>query len=159
MGETVTEQLHIGAKGKVLNNVRFKYACRICDRAGINAPVRARAWLIFSQSRQVNFSRKDHLSLARNDLEGLGDVLAQLAQWVAATAMAAHRTGHDDAFARKMLGQRLLHRPPAAKAGDIDGGRHRNFGRESVFGRRHLQLRQLELQLVHQPGATLCLRP
>jgi transposase len=39
MGEAVTEQLHIEVKAKVLQNVRFKYACRICDRTGINTPV------------------------------------------------------------------------------------------------------------------------
>ena len=39
MGETVTEQLHIEVKAKVLQNVRFKYGCRHCDRTGINAPV------------------------------------------------------------------------------------------------------------------------
>jgi len=46
--------------------------------------------------------RLDHFPLARNDLEGLGDVLTQLAQPIAATALAAHGTGRDDAFARKM---------------------------------------------------------
>ncbi|BCG82832.1 hypothetical protein MesoLj113b_63740 [Mesorhizobium sp. 113-3-3] len=39
MVETVTEQLHIEVKAKVLQNVRFKYACRHCDRTGINTPV------------------------------------------------------------------------------------------------------------------------
>jgi transposase len=39
MGEAVTEQLHIEVKAKVLQNVRFKYACRHCDRTEINAPV------------------------------------------------------------------------------------------------------------------------
>ncbi len=39
MGETVTEQLHIEVKAKVLQNVRFKYACRNCDRTGINTPI------------------------------------------------------------------------------------------------------------------------
>lgn len=39
MGETVTEQLHIEVKAKVLQNVRFKYACRHCDRTGITTPV------------------------------------------------------------------------------------------------------------------------
>jgi transposase len=34
MGEAVTEQLHIEVKAKVLQNVRFKYACRHCDRTG-----------------------------------------------------------------------------------------------------------------------------
>lgn len=35
----VTEQLHIEVKAKVLQNVRFKYACRNCDSTGINTPV------------------------------------------------------------------------------------------------------------------------
>ena len=39
MGESATEQLHIEVKAKVLQNVRFKYACRHCDRTGINTPV------------------------------------------------------------------------------------------------------------------------
>ncbi|NTE87898.1 IS66 family transposase [Agrobacterium rubi] len=39
MGEAVTEQLHIEVKAKVLQNVRFEYACRHCDRTGINTPV------------------------------------------------------------------------------------------------------------------------
>lgn len=39
MGEAITEQLHIEVKAKVLQNVRFKYACRNCDRTGINTPV------------------------------------------------------------------------------------------------------------------------
>jgi transposase len=39
MGETVTEQLHIEVKARVLQNVRFKYACRHCDRTGINTPI------------------------------------------------------------------------------------------------------------------------
>ncbi|CDX42692.1 hypothetical protein MPLSOD_410063 [Mesorhizobium sp. SOD10] len=39
MGETVTEQLHIEVKAKVLQNVRFKYACRHCELTGINTLV------------------------------------------------------------------------------------------------------------------------
>ena len=39
MGEVQSEQLHIEVKAKVLQNVRFKYACRHCDRNGINTPV------------------------------------------------------------------------------------------------------------------------
>ena len=39
MGEAVTEQLHIEVKAKVLQNVRFKYACSHCDSTGINTPV------------------------------------------------------------------------------------------------------------------------
>ena len=39
MGELVTEQLHIEVKAKVLQNARAKYACRHCDRTGINTPI------------------------------------------------------------------------------------------------------------------------
>lgn len=38
MGEAVSEQLHIEIKAKVLQNLRFKYAGRPCDRTGINTP-------------------------------------------------------------------------------------------------------------------------
>lgn len=39
MGELVTEQLHIEVTAKVLQNARFKYACRHCDRTGISTPI------------------------------------------------------------------------------------------------------------------------
>lgn len=39
MGEVVTEQLYIEVKAKVLQNARAKYACRHCDRTGINTPI------------------------------------------------------------------------------------------------------------------------
>jgi len=39
MGEAMSEQLHIEIKAKVLQNVRFKYACRHCDRTGIKTPM------------------------------------------------------------------------------------------------------------------------
>jgi transposase len=39
MGETVTEQLHIEVNATVLQHVRFKYACRHCERTAITTPV------------------------------------------------------------------------------------------------------------------------
>ncbi|WP_323748354.1 MULTISPECIES: IS66 family transposase zinc-finger binding domain-containing protein [unclassified Phyllobacterium] len=39
MGEVVTEQLHVVTSAKVLQNARVKYACRNCERTGINTPV------------------------------------------------------------------------------------------------------------------------
>ncbi|MFP1131221.1 IS66 family transposase [Asticcacaulis sp. W401b] len=39
IGDVQSEQLHIEVKAKVLQNVRFKYACRHCDRNGIHTPV------------------------------------------------------------------------------------------------------------------------
>jgi transposase len=39
MGENVSEQLHIEVKATVLQHVRFKYACRHCDRTGLTTPI------------------------------------------------------------------------------------------------------------------------
>jgi len=39
MGENVTEQLHIEVKATVLQHVRFKYACRHCERTALNTPI------------------------------------------------------------------------------------------------------------------------
>ncbi|MGF6853997.1 transposase [Paraburkholderia sp. CI3] len=39
MGEEVSEQLHIEAKASVLQHVRFKYACRHCERHAERTPV------------------------------------------------------------------------------------------------------------------------
>lgn len=47
--------------------------------------------------------RLDHFPLARNDLEGLGDVLTQLAQPIAATALAAQETTAPSAKASAII--------------------------------------------------------
>ena len=39
MGESKTEQLQVEVKAVVLENVRFKYACRNCERTGTSTPV------------------------------------------------------------------------------------------------------------------------
>ena len=39
MGETVSEQLHIEVKSTVLQHVRFKYACRHCERTALHTPI------------------------------------------------------------------------------------------------------------------------
>jgi len=39
MGETVTEQLHVEVKASVLQHVRFKYACRHCERTALHTPI------------------------------------------------------------------------------------------------------------------------
>jgi transposase len=38
-GETVSEQLHIEVKATVLQHVRFKYACRHCERTALHTPI------------------------------------------------------------------------------------------------------------------------
>jgi len=39
MGEEISEQLHIEVKASVLQHVRFKYACRHCERHAERTPV------------------------------------------------------------------------------------------------------------------------
>jgi len=39
MGETMSEQLHIEVKATVLQHVRFKYACRHCERTALHTPI------------------------------------------------------------------------------------------------------------------------
>lgn len=39
MGEEVSEQLHMEVKASVLQHVRFKYACRACERSAENTPI------------------------------------------------------------------------------------------------------------------------
>ena len=39
MGEQTSEQLHIEVKASVLQHVRFKYACRHCERTALNTPI------------------------------------------------------------------------------------------------------------------------
>lgn len=39
MGEEVTEQLHIEVKASVLQHARLKYACRHCERHGLQTPM------------------------------------------------------------------------------------------------------------------------
>jgi len=39
MGEEVTEQLHIEVKASVLQHARLKYACRHCERHGVQTPM------------------------------------------------------------------------------------------------------------------------
>ncbi|MDA9544746.1 hypothetical protein ACM43_09275, partial [Bradyrhizobium sp. CCBAU 45321] len=36
---TITEQLQVEVKASVLQRVRFKYACRHCERTALNTPI------------------------------------------------------------------------------------------------------------------------
>ena len=60
----------------------------------------------------------DHLPLPRNDLQRLGDILAQFAQPCAAAAQAGRRCRLDHPLAPQMRGEGLARRPLA------DEGRH-----------------------------------
>ncbi|KPH87128.1 hypothetical protein GLUCOINTEAF2_0204180 [Komagataeibacter intermedius AF2] len=96
--------------------------------------------------------RLNHLELARDHLQRLGDALPQFAQALAATARAMCRHGDDDPFAREIGAQRL--------ATVIAPGRCRPHGRiRSVFRRilgvRRLQIFQFEFELGQQTAPPL----
>src|SRR3990170_5291136 len=61
----------------------------------------------------------DHLPLAGDDLERLGDILTQLAQTIGTTARAGLWRGDDDAVARQMIGQWLACGPLAFARCDV----------------------------------------
>ena len=84
----------------------------------------------------------DHLPLARNELQRLGHVLADLAQCRAAAARAGRGRRIDDPLARQMLGQRPASRPAPFER------RHRHLlARRRGHLRRRLGLRGIRLQI------------
>jgi len=92
----------------------------------------------------------DHLPLPRNHLQRLGDILAQLAQPIAATAVAGRRCRLDHAFARQVLGKRLARCSLAYMRRDLGGSGRGLFGGDLVFRCRALELLKGELHLIEQ---------
>jgi hypothetical protein len=94
--------------------------------------------------------RLDHLPLARNDLERLRDILAELRKLRRTAAGAALRRCDHDPLARQMLRERLS--PRAVAFEGFDGGRGLDaFRRKFVLARIRLHVLQLHLQLVEEP--------
>jgi hypothetical protein len=96
----------------------------------------------------------DHLPLPRDHLQRLGDILAQLAQALAAAAQAGDRRRLDDPLARQMLGKGFARRPLARerRGRRLGGG---PLGGEFVLGGRSLKLLELQLQLIQKLGGAL----
>ena len=117
----------------------------------------AGAWLIFSQSRQVNFSRTVSITFhwRGGRFQGLGHVFAQLAQAVSATAVARGRRLNDHPLARKVFRKGI---PFGALAfeprhrGDLGDG---DLGGQLIFGGTCFQFLELERQLIDEKGRPL----
>ena len=122
MGEDVSEQLHIEVKASVLQHVRFKYACRYCERHAERTPVitapmpaqplpgsNASAAMIatVTAGKYVDGTplyRMAH-ALARADIEvGRGT----LANWIIRPAE-LHYSRLYEALRRTLLSQPLIH--------------------------------------------------
>src|SRR5947207_2856770 len=116
----------------------------------------AGAWLIFSQSRHVNFSRTCWITLPLpwDHLQRLGDILAQLAPPRATAAQANGRSGLDHPLARQMLGEGLARRTLASKRHHIGGLGHGPLGDDLVLSGRTLKLLERQLHLIEQPDTS-----
>jgi len=109
---------------------------------------RGLADLLAIAARELLADVLDHLPLPGNDLQCLGDVLAELAQPRAAAAQANRRPRLDYPLARQMLGKGLARRALAGKGRHIGGLGHGPLGRDLVLGRRTLELLEGQLHLV-----------
>src|SRR5437764_6570593 len=92
----------------------------------------------------------DHFPLPRDDLQRLGDVLAQLPQPRAAAAKASARSRLNHPLARQMLGEGLARRALASKGRHIRGLGHGALGGHLVFGYRTLELLERQLHLIEK---------
>lgn len=95
--------------------------------------------------------RLDHLPLARDHLQRLGEVLAELHQLERTTARAVHGSRDDDALARFMLREWLAPRSLALEGRNARRSRNR-FRSQLVLGGIGLKILELHLQLVEEPG-------
>src|SRR5881227_2638023 len=116
----------------------------------------AGAWLIFSQSRQENFSRTVSITLlTRHRFQRSGYVFAELAQATAAAAFARRRRIDHNPLARKVVWERVALSALARKSDNL-----RRFGdcllrRQFVFRRVGFQFFEGKRQLVDQPRRAL----
>jgi hypothetical protein len=93
-----------------------------------------------------------HEPLPRHDVEGLGDVLADLREPGAAAARTGSRRRMDHAPPRQMLGDVPARRLAPRKTLDLDA---RRLGLRRILARRRGQFLELQLQLIEQALAAL----
>ena len=106
--------------------------------------------LLASPAGELLAHRLDHLPPARDHLQRLGHVLADLRQLLRAAARAGGRSGHHHPLAQQVRRKRLAGRPAPGEALDLAGLRRRLLGRQLVFRRARLELVELEFQLVEK---------
>jgi hypothetical protein len=123
------------------------------SRPAPGGDVEGRGWLgdgLAVAAAEALAHRSDHLPLARDHLQRLGDVLAELGEARTATARAGGRGGEHHALSRQVLGEGLARGTPAGEGldgGGLSGGRLRL---QLVEGGGRFQLLQLQLVLVEQ---------
>src|SRR5512144_2230965 len=99
--------------------------------------------------------RLDDFPLARNDLQRLGDVFAQLRQLRGAARRAACRRWDDNALARQMRRERFARWALALRPRRIAGPGRSFLGQELILGGGGLQFFELKLHLLQKPRLAL----
>jgi transposase len=122
IGETVTEQLHIEVRVTVLENARAKYACRHCDRTGIQTPVLTAPMPVQPLPGSVATPSTLAFALVHKFVDGtpfyrLAEVFARagvpisrgtLAHWVIGASQ-THLQRIHDALKARLVSQELIH--------------------------------------------------
>jgi hypothetical protein len=109
--------------------------------------------LLAVPARELLAHRLDDLPRARDHLQRLGHVLAELRQPRAAAGRAGARRRDHDALARQVLGERLPDGPLALEGSDVVGPGCRFLGDQIVLGGVGLEIFELQLHLVEQAAA------
>lgn len=97
----------------------------------------------------------DQLEAARNLLQRLGHILADLRQPRSAAASAGRRSLDDDALALDVIRPGLAQRPLAREGAHGLGFRRRGLRGKLILGRRGDEFFELQLQLLDQPCRAL----
>ena len=121
----------------------------------------AGAWLIFSQSRQVNFSRTCWITFHCRGITSSVSVMSSPSFASRVPPQQAQEVGteHDHPLPRQMLGKRLARGTRAAEGRDMARLGRGLLGGELILARRALELLELQLQLVEKTRRPLRARP
>ena len=117
--------------------------CRVEGRRRLRDPLAVPA-------RELLPHRLDHLPPARDHLQRLRHVLADLRQPARSAARAGRGHGNHHAFARQVLGERLARRLAANEPAYLGGPVRRLPGRQLILGRARRELVECEFQLVEK---------
>ena len=99
--------------------------------------------------------RLDHLPLAGDRFQGLGHVLAQLAQPLPATTVTSRRRLDDHTLARQVFGEGVSFGTLAGESRHSRGLGDGDFRGQFIFGGARFQFLELERQLIDEPGRSL----
>ena len=107
-------------------------------------------YLLARPAGELLAHRLDHLPAARDNLQRLGHVLADLRQLLRTAARARCRRRNNHPLARQVRGKRLAARTAAGEPLHLRGVGRGTLGRQLVLRRARLELVELEFKLIQQ---------